>query len=1122
MDNEIIKKINKKVFTPRFLDKLHSSIGIRSNTNIEVLVKFDNDESLNKFLKEQNSISVSAGGSDAKRFKVLSVAKSIRVVTLEIRLDVLGGLSNKAEELGVINIDENFRVKMLLDETRSIEKIEFAWNLGFHGLGIKVAVIDTGIDDTHPDLQGVVSKRKNFTNEKDEDLVGHGTHVASIIAGRGIADSAKKGLANSCTLFDGKVLASDGYGSASNVIAGIEWAVENGANIINMSLGASGPFDGTDALSEASNWAVAQGVIVCAAAGNCGPEGNHLECLSLGNKTINTPGCAISVITVGAIDKTKKIAGYSSRGPTWGNIPKPDVVTIGSAMIAARAKDTSMGTPINDFYTMASGTSMATPVCSALIALLIEAAKANSQEFKPEDVKTVLKNNAISIEGAGKMEQGSGFIEMEQILSSVGVYHLEKFKIESFTPEKDKNHIAGESHTWFLVLRNTSEIALFDVIATFTPNKVAIVPPSKSFGTMEGKATERIGYTIIAEEAGEFSQKLVIEYRTAPDGELLQEEKNVIVHIRQKEIAISKDSVNSVLNDTVQKLLNKQNNNGTWTGGIRYNAWTGGMYAILYKVIGLEGEPTKVLEWLEEHRYGLDSQGKMDETWGIIDDPSLHFLESTISAEIALEIWGRSRNQKTWDFIDQQAVSRLASALSLVDPFTQTFAFLASQYAPSGAPPYYSIQDVVAPPLEMLLLPRFVSASVPRLFATWAQIPIIALMVITTINNSKKLPLAKQILLKKAESMLLRYQNEDGSWYATVLPTMAATMAMHFLGYSNDHKVMQKAFGFLKNLEQPDGYIERFHLPVWDTALAVIALRTAGVDPHIPQLEKAGEYLIDSQIIVNGGIAFTKENIPFPDTDDTSFAILALNQIEMLGEKEKRKKDAIKRGLRWLLYMQSDDGGWAAFQKNQTKLIKGRIPYFKDDPPTADVTAHVLSSLKLASTFGYGEESDEAIERGIQWLQTQQMDRGEWFGRWGLTYTYGTVAVLQGLFDVGESMDKNYVQRGVDFLLKTQNEDGGWGEGFATYYNFAAKEVATSTISQTAWSLLGLLVAPQIPIVQSAIDRGIKFLLDRYKQENGWEDINYTVGALWVYKNTLYPWVWGIWALALYKIIRGL
>ncbi|MBI1878973.1 MAG: S8 family serine peptidase [Chloroflexi bacterium] len=194
---------------------------------------------------------------------------------------------------------------------------------GLRGQGIKVAVVDTGLDDTHPDFAGRIVTMKSFVSDSARDDNGHGTHVAGTIAGSGAKSGGKYvGVAPAASLYIAKVLRANGSGSMSTVMAGIEWAVlEQQVQIINLSLGGSGPCDGTDALSTLVDEAVRQaGVVVCVAAGNDGPEA----------KTIGSPGCARFVITVGAISDNDQIARFSSRGPTADGRNKPDIVLPGA------------------------------------------------------------------------------------------------------------------------------------------------------------------------------------------------------------------------------------------------------------------------------------------------------------------------------------------------------------------------------------------------------------------------------------------------------------------------------------------------------------------------------------------------------------------------------------------------------------------------------------------------------------------------------------------------------------------------------------------------------------------------------------------------------------------------
>jgi serine protease AprX len=268
---------------------------------------------------------------------------------------------------------------------------------GFRGQGIKVAVVDTGIDETHPDFAGRIAASKSFVSSSAHDDNGHGTHVAGTIAGSGAKSGGKYvGVAPAASLYIAKVLRANGSGSMSTVMAGIEWAVlEQKVQIINLSLGGSGSCDGTDALSTLVDEAVRQaGVVVCVAAGNEGPDG----------RTIGSPGCARFVITVGAVDDNDRMARFSSRGPTADGRTKPDIVFPGVGIIAPRAANTRLGTIIEEGYIASDGTSMATPHASGIAALMLQA----NPKLTAEQVKTLMLAGAVNIIGALPNDQGVG------------------------------------------------------------------------------------------------------------------------------------------------------------------------------------------------------------------------------------------------------------------------------------------------------------------------------------------------------------------------------------------------------------------------------------------------------------------------------------------------------------------------------------------------------------------------------------------------------------------------------------------------------------------------------------------------------------------------------------------
>ncbi|MET7971385.1 S8 family serine peptidase [Micromonospora sp. NPDC005305] len=280
-----------------------------------------------------------------------------------------------------------------------------AWAAGRDGTGVRVAVLDTGVDATHPDLAGRIVEAQDFTGSGSaRDGHGHGTHVASTIAGSGAAsDGLRKGVAPGARLLIGKVLDDGGSGYDSGIIAGMEWAAHSGAKVISMSLG--GPAtDGTDPMSQAVNDLTAEtGTLFVIAAGNEGAAG-----------TVGSPGAAAAALTVGAVDRDDNLADFSSRGPRVGdNGLKPEITAPGVGIVAARASGTTMGTPVDEAYTRASGTSMATPhVAGAAAILAQEHPDWTAGKLKDALVSTTKPNPALTV-----YEQGGGRVDVARALS---------------------------------------------------------------------------------------------------------------------------------------------------------------------------------------------------------------------------------------------------------------------------------------------------------------------------------------------------------------------------------------------------------------------------------------------------------------------------------------------------------------------------------------------------------------------------------------------------------------------------------------------------------------------------------------------------------------------------------
>ena len=239
-----------------------------------------------------------------------------------------------------------------------------------------------------------------------------------------------------------------------------------------------------------------------------------------------------------------------------------------------------------------------------------------------------------------------------------------------------------------------------------------------------------------------------------------------------------------------------------------------------------------------------------------------------------------------------------------------------------------------------------------------------------------------------------------------------------------------------------------------------------------------------------GGWPFEHENDQYPDIDDSALAILAMVNSEKDPKRTKKIAHSIERGVEWILGMQGTDGGWGAFDRDNNREILNQIP-FADlksllDPSTPDVTGHVIEALGAA---GY-ERTYEPVDRGVEFLKSTQEKDGSWFGRWGVNYIYGTGSVLSGLKMAGEPMNLEYVQKAAKWLVKTQNKDGGWGESCESYDEKKYVPLGYSTASQTSWALIGLLACDGD--YRAEIERGVEFLLSHQKEDGGWDEPEWT------------------------------
>ncbi|MEU4237509.1 S8 family serine peptidase [Actinoplanes sp. NPDC026619] len=329
---------------------------------------------------------------------------SLNAVAVRVDKKTFWQSQTSARTTGTSKIWLDGKVKTAADD--NIEQIgaPAAWQAGLTGAGVKVAVLDTGIDATHPDLAGRVAAAEDFSGSGNTvDHFGHGTHVASVAAGR-------KGVAPGAQLLVGKVLDDSGSGYESGIIAGMQWAVDSGAKVINMSLGGDAT-DGTDPMSEAVNSLSATGALFVIAAGNEG-----------GDYTVGTPGAATSALTVGAVDHDDQLAEFSSRGPRLTDQGlKPEITAPGVDIVAARAAGTTMGTPVDNLYTAASGTSMATPHVAGAAAILAQ----EHRGWSGERLKDTLVSTARTSKDSSVYGQGAGRVDLSrattQAITATGV-----------------------------------------------------------------------------------------------------------------------------------------------------------------------------------------------------------------------------------------------------------------------------------------------------------------------------------------------------------------------------------------------------------------------------------------------------------------------------------------------------------------------------------------------------------------------------------------------------------------------------------------------------------------------------------------------------------------------------
>jgi squalene-hopene/tetraprenyl-beta-curcumene cyclase len=382
-----------------------------------------------------------------------------------------------------------------------------------------------------------------------------------------------------------------------------------------------------------------------------------------------------------------------------------------------------------------------------------------------------------------------------------------------------------------------------------------------------------------------------------------------------------------------------------------------------------------------------------------------------------------------------------------------------------------------------------------------------------------------------------RLNGEDG--LGAIYPAMAnSVMMLDVLGYAQDHPdraIARKSVAKLVVVREHEAYCQPCVSPVWDTALTAHALIEAGGEAAERQALRGLEWLTPLQVldvkgdwagqrpdVRPGGWAFQYNNAHYPDLDDTAVVVMAMDRARGRLGAGAVYDAAIARGEEWVVGLQSKNGGWGAFDADNTFYYLNNIPFADHgallDPPTVDVAARCVSMLAQL-----GEPKDSPrMKRALAYLEDEQEADGSWFGRWGVNYIYGTWSALCALNAAGVDPQAAVVRKAVDWLAAIQNADGGWGEDCESYaLDYKGYKPFTSNASQTAWALIGLMAAGAVD--HPAAARGVQYLIDTQTPDGLWTQDHYTGGGfprVFYLRYHGYPKFFPLWAVARYRNLK--
>ncbi|BAU28520.1 sporulene cyclase [Aneurinibacillus soli] len=616
------------------------------------------------------------------------------------------------------------------------------------------------------------------------------------------------------------------------------------------------------------------------------------------------------------------------------------------------------------------------------------------------------------------------------------------------------------------------------------------------------------------------------------------------------------NQVETEINRLITVVKNHQANDGSWRYCVEGSVMTDAYMIILLRTLNINNED--LIRRLTER---VASKQEQNGAWKLFYDEEGGNLSATVEAYYALLFSGyHKKSDENMQAARHFILSR--GGITEVNLLTKVMLALTGQYPWS--------QHALLPPEIMLLpltfpvnffdlvgyarvhvapilivadrkffiktqrTPDLSDINVPqRIHQQPMQSRSILALIESGVNNLLYLPdQIHHLAIRRAEQFMLDRIEPDGTLYSYFSSTFLMIFAFLALGYSDKHPVILHTINGLKALTcKPSEQIHTqiFTSTIWDTALLSYALQEARVPSSSRTIQQAGEYLLSRQhkkygdwIIHNphvapGGWGFSDINTINPDVDDTTAALRA---IRTLAKTHPSYRQAWDRGVNWVLSMQNDDGGWPAFEKNVDKELAKWISIsgfdsIGTDPSSADLTGRTLQFLgdDVGLHIRY-----PTISRGVHWLMKQQKEDGSWYGRWGISYIYGTWAAITGMNAVGISSNHPAIQKAVRWLVEIQNSDGGWGESCKSDIVKKYVPLGFSTPSQTAWAVDALLAVSKEPT--PAIERGIQYLIGSGNKYD-WT-MTYPTGAglpggAYFHYHS-YRYIWPLLALSHYKL----